>query len=358
MAGSFCRALSGHELRTGPCSPGPSRAPPLPPSHSRCRGAGSDPPSLGAQRDCRGHRRSYAAAIGRERGHRDHGRRYHQRHRLRDCRSCDRICRRRPVQRHRSDHGRSKIRPAGSLTPRKRPSRRPSLPARGLRPGSPSAQRGRGWGGSSPRGRGGRSAAGLLDGSGECGRPESAGAVAGTRAVGNCFVAKVVGPQVPSTSATPPGTRTRSRPPAQHYPYPHPQHERPNATPQPLHTSGRRPTGATPVAARSKGTDHAAARTPVSHGQMGRGSRPSGRSAHSPRHHAGSGSGGERQRACRRWIVRSRLTATATGLSPSHVGGRPPGFDGETYKQRNTIERCINRLNSGEVWPCERTSSP
>lgn len=25
-------------------------------------------------------------------------------------------------------------------------------------------------------------------------------------------------------------------------------------------------------------------------------------------------------------------------------GGRPPAFDRESYKQRNTVERCINRL--------------
>ncbi len=25
-------------------------------------------------------------------------------------------------------------------------------------------------------------------------------------------------------------------------------------------------------------------------------------------------------------------------------GGRPPAFDRETYKKRNTVERCINRL--------------
>ena len=25
-------------------------------------------------------------------------------------------------------------------------------------------------------------------------------------------------------------------------------------------------------------------------------------------------------------------------------GGRPPGFNREVYKQRNTVERCINRL--------------
>ncbi|GFE21130.1 hypothetical protein Sliba_15830 [Streptomyces nigrescens] len=26
------------------------------------------------------------------------------------------------------------------------------------------------------------------------------------------------------------------------------------------------------------------------------------------------------------------------------AGGRPPAFDAETYKQRNAVERCINRL--------------
>ncbi len=26
------------------------------------------------------------------------------------------------------------------------------------------------------------------------------------------------------------------------------------------------------------------------------------------------------------------------------LGGRPPAFDREAYKQRNTVERCINRL--------------
>ncbi len=28
-------------------------------------------------------------------------------------------------------------------------------------------------------------------------------------------------------------------------------------------------------------------------------------------------------------------------------GGRPPGFDRDAYKQRNTVERCINHL---EQW--------
>ncbi|MFD7026542.1 hypothetical protein ACFWAR_00700 [Streptomyces sp. NPDC059917] len=26
------------------------------------------------------------------------------------------------------------------------------------------------------------------------------------------------------------------------------------------------------------------------------------------------------------------------------LGGRPPTFDREAYKQRNTVERCINRI--------------
>ena len=29
------------------------------------------------------------------------------------------------------------------------------------------------------------------------------------------------------------------------------------------------------------------------------------------------------------------------------LGGRPPAFDREAYKQRNTVERCINKL---EQW--------
>ncbi|MFE9610909.1 hypothetical protein [Streptomyces sp. NPDC006012] len=27
-----------------------------------------------------------------------------------------------------------------------------------------------------------------------------------------------------------------------------------------------------------------------------------------------------------------------------HRGGRPPGFDRETYRRRNTVERCFNAL--------------
>ncbi|MGX1494929.1 transposase [Streptomyces tendae] len=32
------------------------------------------------------------------------------------------------------------------------------------------------------------------------------------------------------------------------------------------------------------------------------------------------------------------------GLRRGRLGDRPPGFDSEAYKQRNTVERCINRL--------------
>ncbi len=31
-------------------------------------------------------------------------------------------------------------------------------------------------------------------------------------------------------------------------------------------------------------------------------------------------------------------------LRRGRAGGRPPGFDAEAYKQRNTVERCISRL--------------
>ncbi|OEJ22664.1 transposase [Streptomyces subrutilus] len=35
-----------------------------------------------------------------------------------------------------------------------------------------------------------------------------------------------------------------------------------------------------------------------------------------------------------------------SGRSPGRgrTGGRPPAFDAEAYKQRNAVERCINRF--------------
>ncbi|MFD6855443.1 IS5/IS1182 family transposase, partial [Streptomyces diastaticus] len=37
----------------------------------------------------------------------------------------------------------------------------------------------------------------------------------------------------------------------------------------------------------------------------------------------------------------------------------PPAFDRETYKQRNTVERCINRLKQwrGIATRCEKTAT-
>ncbi|MFG2331057.1 IS5 family transposase [Streptomyces sp. NPDC048604] len=40
----------------------------------------------------------------------------------------------------------------------------------------------------------------------------------------------------------------------------------------------------------------------------------------------------------------SQPNQRAHRLRRGNRGGRPPAFDRETYKQRNTVERCINRL--------------
>lgn len=48
----------------------------------------------------------------------------------------------------------------------------------------------------------------------------------------------------------------------------------------------------------------------------------------------------------RRWADNRRtLPSDQVGhrLRRGRLGGRPPGFDSEAYKQRNTVERCINR---------------
>jgi transposase len=41
------------------------------------------------------------------------------------------------------------------------------------------------------------------------------------------------------------------------------------------------------------------------------------------------------------------------------TGGRPPAFDREAYKQRNTVERSINRLKQwrGIATRCEKTAT-
>lgn len=56
-------------------------------------------------------------------------------------------------------------------------------------------------------------------------------------------------------------------------------------------------------------------------------------------------------RATRGYLRRRGIAATiperddqAAGRRKGHLGGRPPAFDPEIYKQRNTAERCINKL--------------
>lgn len=44
-------------------------------------------------------------------------------------------------------------------------------------------------------------------------------------------------------------------------------------------------------------------------------------------------------------VIRARKTdSQAARLRKGSHGGRPPGFDEERYKKRNTVERAINRL--------------
>jgi transposase len=45
-----------------------------------------------------------------------------------------------------------------------------------------------------------------------------------------------------------------------------------------------------------------------------------------------------------RAVIPERADQQANRMRRGPVGGRPPAFDRETYKQRNTVERCINRL--------------
>lgn len=57
-------------------------------------------------------------------------------------------------------------------------------------------------------------------------------------------------------------------------------------------------------------------------------------------------------RAIREYLCRRRIRAVipqpadqiANRRRLGSKGGRPPGFDREAYKQRNTVERCINKL--------------
>jgi transposase len=43
-------------------------------------------------------------------------------------------------------------------------------------------------------------------------------------------------------------------------------------------------------------------------------------------------------------VIPERADQQANRKRRGQAGGRPPAFDREAYKQRNTVERCINRL--------------
>ncbi len=45
-----------------------------------------------------------------------------------------------------------------------------------------------------------------------------------------------------------------------------------------------------------------------------------------------------------RAVIPERADQQANRRQRGQAGGRPPAFDREAYKQRNTVERCINRL--------------
>ncbi|WP_181849690.1 transposase [Streptomyces parvulus] len=44
-----------------------------------------------------------------------------------------------------------------------------------------------------------------------------------------------------------------------------------------------------------------------------------------------------------------RTDSQAARLRKGSRGGRPPGFDEERYKKRNTVERAINRLKQSRT---------
>lgn len=46
----------------------------------------------------------------------------------------------------------------------------------------------------------------------------------------------------------------------------------------------------------------------------------------------------------RRRQIRAIIPQPSDQIGTGRQGGRPPGFDADAYKQRNTVERCINRL--------------
>ncbi|WP_020575131.1 transposase [Actinopolymorpha alba] len=43
-------------------------------------------------------------------------------------------------------------------------------------------------------------------------------------------------------------------------------------------------------------------------------------------------------------VIPIKKDQKANQLKRGSAGGRPPTFDAERYKERNTVERCINKL--------------
>lgn len=48
-------------------------------------------------------------------------------------------------------------------------------------------------------------------------------------------------------------------------------------------------------------------------------------------------------------VVAGKADSQAARLRKGSRGGRPPGFDEERYKKRNTVERAINRLKNSRA---------
>nr|BFD96372.1 hypothetical protein KitaXyl93_77320 [Kitasatospora sp. Xyl93] len=65
---------------------------------------------------------------------------------------------------------------------------------------------------------------------------------------------------------------------------------------------------------------------------------------------------------CRQYLRRRGIGHTipekadskAARLCKGSCGGRPPGFDEDRYKKRNTVERAINKLKNARPWPAIR----
>jgi transposase len=58
-------------------------------------------------------------------------------------------------------------------------------------------------------------------------------------------------------------------------------------------------------------------------------------------------------------VIPERADQRANRIRRGRAGGRPPAFYREAYKQRNTVERCINRLKQwrGIATRCEKTET-